>query len=61
MPAVGDNIAGRACARWTVTRPLGRHIGDRFIVKADTRGLGEGAAGKIVEKMDLKGLAAKGS
>ena len=36
-------------------------VGDRFIVKADTRGLGEGAAGKIVEKMDLKGLAAMGS
>jgi hypothetical protein len=35
-------------------------VGDRFIVKADTRGLGEGSAKKIVEELDLKGLAAKG-
>ncbi len=36
-------------------------VGDRFIVKSDTRGMGEGSARKIVEGMDLKGLAAKGS
>ncbi len=35
-------------------------VGDRFIVKSDTRGLGEGSAKKIVEDLDLKGLAAKG-
>jgi hypothetical protein len=35
-------------------------VGDRFIVKADTRGLGEGAGRKILEGMDLRGLAAKG-
>jgi hypothetical protein len=35
-------------------------VGDRFIVKSDTRGLGEGSARKIVEGLDLKGLAAKG-
>ncbi len=35
-------------------------VGDRFIVKADTRGLGEGSAKKIAEDLDLKGLAAKG-
>ncbi len=35
-------------------------VGDRFIVKTDTRGLGEGSAKKIVEDLDLKGLAAKG-
>lgn len=35
-------------------------VGDRFIVKADTRGLGEGSAKKVVEDLDLKGLAAKG-
>ncbi len=35
-------------------------VGERFIVKADTRGLGEGSAKKIVEDLDLKGLAAKG-
>ena len=57
MPAVGDNIAGLACARWIVTRSSGRHIGDRFIVKADTRGLGEGGR----REEDLKGLTAKGS
>ena len=57
MLAVGDNIAGLACARWTVTRLLGRHIGDRFIVKADTRDW----AREVVEKRDLKGLRAKGS
>ena len=57
MPAVGDNIAGLACARWTVTRLLGRHIGDRFIVKADTRDW----AREVVEKRDLKGPAAKRS
>lgn len=35
-------------------------VGDRFIVKADTRGMGEGSAKRIVEDLDLKGLAAKG-
>jgi hypothetical protein len=35
-------------------------VGDRFIVKSDTRGLGEGSAIKIVEGLNLKGLAAKG-
>ena len=35
-------------------------VGERFIVKTDTRGLGEGSAKKIVEDLDLKGLAAKG-
>ena len=35
-------------------------VGDRFIVKAETRGLGEGSAKKIVEDIDLKGLASKG-
>ncbi|CAN5778666.1 hypothetical protein BH24GEM1_BH24GEM1_21140 [soil metagenome] len=35
-------------------------VGDRFIVKSDTRGLGEGWARKIVERLDLKRLAAKG-
>lgn len=36
-------------------------VADRFVVKASTRGLGEGSARKIVEHMDLKGLATKGS
>lgn len=36
-------------------------VGDRFIVKAEIRGAGEGSARKIVEGMNLKGLAAKGS
>ncbi len=35
-------------------------VGDRFIVKSETRGLGEGSARKMVEGLDLKGLAAKG-
>lgn len=35
-------------------------VGDRFIVKADTRGLGEGAGKKILEDMDLSDLASKG-
>jgi hypothetical protein len=35
-------------------------VGERFIVKADTRGMGEGSARRIVEDLDLKGLAAKG-
>ncbi len=35
-------------------------VGERFIVKSDTRGLGEGSARKVVEDLDLKGLAAKG-
>lgn len=36
-------------------------VGDRFVVKTSTRGLGEGSARKIVEGMDLKGLATKAS
>ncbi len=35
-------------------------VGERFIVKAETRGLGEGSAKKIVEDIDLKELASKG-
>ncbi len=35
-------------------------VGERFIVKSETRGLGEGSARKIVEEIDLKDLAAKG-
>jgi hypothetical protein len=35
-------------------------VGNQFIVKTDTRGLGEGSAKKIAEGLDLKGLAAKG-
>jgi hypothetical protein len=35
-------------------------VGDRFIVKTDTRGMGEGSAKKIMENLDLKGLAKKG-
>jgi hypothetical protein len=35
-------------------------VGERFIVKAETQGMDEGAARKIVEAMDLKGLEAKG-
>jgi len=34
-------------------------VSDRFVVKASTRGVGEGSARKIVEDMDLKGLATK--
>jgi hypothetical protein len=36
-------------------------LGERFVVKAKARGMGEGAARKIVEAMDLDGLARKGS
>jgi hypothetical protein len=36
-------------------------VGDRFVVKTGTRGVGEGSARKIAERMDLKGLAAKGT
>jgi hypothetical protein len=36
-------------------------LGDRFIVKASSRGMGEGAARKVLEGMDLKGLAKKGA
>ena len=36
-------------------------VGDRFIVKAETRGLDEGAARKILEDMDLEELASKGT
>jgi hypothetical protein len=35
-------------------------VGDRFIVKADAHGLGEGSARKVVEDMDLDDLASKG-
>jgi hypothetical protein len=36
-------------------------LGDRFIVKASARAMGEGAARKVVEAMDLSGLAKKGT
>jgi hypothetical protein len=36
-------------------------LGDRFIVKAEARGMGEGAARKVLERMDLSGLAKKGT
>ena len=36
-------------------------VGERFIVKADTRGLGEGAGKKILEDMDISELASKGN
>ena len=36
-------------------------LGDRFIVKAEARGMGEGAAQKVLEGMDLSGLAKKGT
>ena len=36
-------------------------LGDRFIVKASARGMGEGGARKVVEAMDLSGLARKGT
>ena len=36
-------------------------VGERFVVKSETRGMGEGSARKITERMDLKRLAAKGS
>ena len=36
-------------------------LGDRFIVKASARGMGEGAAREVLEDMDLSGLAKKGS
>jgi hypothetical protein len=36
-------------------------LGDRFIVKASARGMGEGAARKVVEAMDLSRLAKKGT
>lgn len=36
-------------------------VGERFVVKSETRGLGEGSARKIAEGMDLKRLASKGS
>jgi hypothetical protein len=36
-------------------------LGDRFIVKAEARGMGEGAARKVLEAMDLSGLAKKGT
>jgi hypothetical protein len=32
-------------------------VGDRFVVTVETRGVGEGAARRIAEAMDLKGLA----
>jgi hypothetical protein len=36
-------------------------LGDRFIVKAEARGMGEGAARKVLERMDLSGLAKQGT
>lgn len=36
-------------------------VGDRFVVKTEARGLGEGSARKIAEGMELKKLAAKGA
>jgi hypothetical protein len=36
-------------------------LGERFIVKAEARGMGEGAARKVLEGMDLSGLAKKGT
>jgi hypothetical protein len=36
-------------------------LGDRFIVKIEARGMGEGAARKVLEGMDLVGLARKGT
>ena len=36
-------------------------LADRFIVKAEARGMGEGAARKVLEGMDRSGLAKKGT
>ena len=36
-------------------------LGNRFIVKAEARGMGEGAARRALEDMDLEGLAKRGS
>ncbi|HEX6668571.1 MAG TPA: hypothetical protein VF061_03370 [Gemmatimonadales bacterium] len=36
-------------------------LGERFIVKAQARGMGEGAARKVLEDMDLGGLSKEGS
>jgi hypothetical protein len=36
-------------------------LGERFVVKAAARGMGEGAARKVLEGMDLAGLAKKGT
>jgi hypothetical protein len=36
-------------------------LGDRFVVKVKAKGLGEGAARKVLEDMDLDALAKKGS
>ncbi len=36
-------------------------LGERFIVKAEARGMAEGAARKVLEEMDLEELAKKGS
>jgi hypothetical protein len=36
-------------------------VGDRFIVKTSTRGVGEGSARKIAEDLDLKGLGKAGN
>ena len=36
-------------------------LGDRLIVKASARGMGEGAVRKVVEAMDPSGLAKKGT
>lgn len=36
-------------------------VGERFVVKTETRGVGEGSARRITEGMNLKALAAKGT
>jgi hypothetical protein len=36
-------------------------LGDRFVVKAEARGMDEGAARKVLERMNLSGLAKKGA
>jgi hypothetical protein len=36
-------------------------VGERFVVKTETRGVGEGSARRIAEGMNLKALAAKGT
>ena len=36
-------------------------LGERFIVKVEARGMGERGARKVLEDMDLEGLAKKGS
>ena len=53
-----------AYEKWTKDREASEvmvMVGERFVVKTSTRGLGEGSARKIAEDMDLKGLATKAS